>query len=266
MIASDFEYDGEYLKDWGYIICETNSSSGFETIDSDSQLTFDTISQMNGKLKELTTSYYDDHIEITFQICKYSCTENITPITTYESRELKRWLNRPEFHRFKLIQPNWADIYMEGSFNIKNIEFKGQVYALELTFISNCPFALHEPVVYRFQSSIEENSFSFFDISDEIGYIYPDVEILCIEDGDLEINNSLENRKTLIKNCKKNEVINFTKELLFYSSDSDHKIQNDFNYIFLRIANLYGNRKNILTFSMPVKITLKYIPYVKAVM
>lgn len=266
MIAQDFEYAGEYLKDWGYMICQTNSSSGFETINSDSQLTFDTISQFNGKLSELTTSYYEDHIEITFQICKFSCSKGITPITVYESKELKRWLNRPEFHRFKLIQPNWADIYMEGSFNIKNIEYNGQVYILELTFISNRPFALHEPVTYKFETSNEDNQFSIFDISDEIGYIYPDIQIICLEDGDLEINNSIENRVTFIKNCKKNEVINFTKELIFLSSDPEHKIQNDFNYIFLRIANSYGKRKNLLTFSKPVNISITYSPYVKAVM
>ena len=126
MLAYDFEYDGEYLKDWGYIICNNDSSGGFETINSDSQLTFDTVSQFQGKLFELTTSHYDDHIELTFQICKFSCEEGITSISVYESRELKRWLNRPEFHRFKLIQPDWADIYMEGSFNINNIELNGR--------------------------------------------------------------------------------------------------------------------------------------------
>ena len=86
-------------------------------------------------------------------------------MTVYETRELKRWLNRPEFHRFKLIQPDWADIYMEGSFNVNNIEFKEQTYLLELTFISNRPFALHEPIKYEFQTSNTNKTFSFFDCS-----------------------------------------------------------------------------------------------------
>lgn len=266
MLAYDFEYDGEYLKDWGYIICNGDSSGELETINSDSQLTFDTISQFHGKKFELTTSHYDNHIEITFQICKFTCDKGITPMTVYETRELKRWLNRPEFHRFKLIQPNWADIYMEGSFNINNIEFIDQVYFLELTFISNRPFALHEPVKYEFQTSNQNQTFSFYDMSDEIGYIYPDIEITCLFDGDLEIYNSNEKRKTIIKNCLQNEVISFSKNLLLSSSILSHKIQNDFNYIFLRISNSYGNRKNTLTFSKPVKVKIKYSPYVKAVM
>jgi len=265
LVALDFEYDGEYLKDWGYIICSTESK-GLETIKSDSQLTFDTISQFNGKLNPLTTSHYDDHIEITFQICKFSCENGVTPISVYESREIKRWLNRPEFHRFKLIQPNWADIYMEGSFNVNDVKLNTETYILELTFISNRPFSLHEPVTYKFQTSIEDNVFSFYDMSDEIGYIYPHIEIICLEDGDLEIHNSNEDRTTIINNCRQNEKITFTKELVFYSSIPEHKIQNDFNYTFLRISNSYGNRKNILTFSKPVKVKMIYSPYVKAVM
>lgn len=266
MVALDFEYDGEYLKDWGYIICRNNYSGGFETVESDSQLTFDTISQFNGKLSELVTSYYSDHIEITFQICKYSCDKTISPITVDESRAIKRWLNRPEFHRFKLLQDDWCNIYMDGSFNIKNIEFAGKTCLLELTFISNRPFALHEPITYEFETSKEDNMFSFFDISDEIGYIYPDLKIKCLENCNLEINNSNENRTTIINNCLRNEEINFTKELIFSSSFPEHKIQNDFNYKFLRVSNSYEDRYNTLTFSHPVQVTLTYSPYVKAVM
>lgn len=267
MLAEDFEYDGEYLKDWGYIICSTDSPSGFESVVSDSQLTFDTVSQLGGKLFNLTSSYYENRIEITFQIGKYSCREqSFTPISVYELRAIKRWLNRPGFHRFKLIQPGWVDIYMEGSFNVTHIEFSGQIYFLELNFVSNRPFAIHEPVTYSFQTTDIDKEFAFFDISDEIGYIYPDMKITCLEDGDLEITNSSEDRTTVIKGCKKDEEITFSKFLTISTSLSTHKIQNDFNFIFPRIANTYNNRKNILTFNKQVKVEMTYTPYVKAVM
>ena len=68
MLAEDFQYNGEYLKDWGFMICKTDSSSGFEDIDSDSQLSFETVNT-SGKKFELVTSTYEDRIEITFQIC-----------------------------------------------------------------------------------------------------------------------------------------------------------------------------------------------------
>lgn len=265
MTISDFEYDGEYLKNWGFRICNIDQN-GFRTIDSDSQLTFNNVSLMRGKLFELTTSKYDDHISISFQICKYSSNSVLLPITAYEAREIKRWLNRPVFKRFKLIQPYWSDIYMEGSFNVENIMCDDKILLLNLTFISNRPFALHEPITHRIITTNENESFTFFDISDEIGYIYPDIKIKCLQSGDLSINNSNENRTTIIRNCIQHEELTFSKNLVMSSSVLSHKIQNDFNYIFFRISNSYNNRKNILTFSIPVDMEITYSPYVKVVL
>ena len=264
MIATDFEYNGEYLKNYGFIICDSSDQNGFNSVDSDSQFSFNSVKLMNGKLHQLTTSQYDDRIEIQFQICKQPSKAMLTPISVYESREIKRWLNSPEYKKFKLMQPNWGDIYMEGSFNVRDIKFSGETYFLELTFISNRPFALHEPVTMKIHTHSPNESYSFFDISDEIGYIYPDVKIKCLQDGDLKIVNSNENRTTIMKNCVSGEILTFTKEFIL-SSSKNHKIQNDFNYIFFRISNSYKNRKNILTFSLPVEATITYSPYVKAV-
>ena len=73
MQAEDFEYDGEYLKDWGYSICRTDSPSGFDTIDSDSQLSFSNTLLANGKEMPLTVSQYENRVEITFCIYKSFC-------------------------------------------------------------------------------------------------------------------------------------------------------------------------------------------------
>lgn len=266
MLAEDFEFDGEYLKDWGYMILYTDDNGGFNTIDSDSQLSFNTVSLQNGKKFGLTTAVYEDCIQLTFQIGKFSCRANeIEPISLAESRAIKRWLNRASFKKFKLIQPGWADIYMEGSFNVSNIEFNGRLYFLELTFMSNRPFALHEPITYSFDLSGSSDQYRFFDISDEIGYIYPDIKITCKKAGELRLTNSNEDRTTVIKNCTANEIITFTPELIMSTSSPTHKIQDDFNYNFFRISNTYSDRANIITSSLPVEIEITYSPYVKAV-
>ena len=265
MIATDFEFDGEYLRNWGFMICSMDQD-GFKTVTSDSQISFDNVSLMYGKLFELTTSKYNNNLSISFQICKRSDKSILTPITAQESREIKRWLNRQTFKKFKLLQPYWHDIYMMGSFNVENIMCGGKILLLNLTFTSNRPFALHEPITYYIKTSAENENYLFFDNSDEIGYIYPNIKITCLQDGDLNITNSNENRTTIIKNCSSGEEIIFSENLVFSTSDQEHKIQNDFNYIFFRIANSYGNRKNVLTFSLPVIVELTYSPYVKAVM
>ena len=267
MLATDFEYDGQYLKNWGCMVCYTDSSSDFDTIDNVAQRTYNTVSQFYGKHFALAYSYYEDRIEITFQICKYDCKSGMSAFTPYEVREIKRWLNRHEFHKFKLIQDNWADYYMNGTFNVSELQIAGHTYVLELNFISDAPFSKHEPITYKFRlENPDTDKFTFFDVSDEEGYIYPDMKIHVLKQGDLELSNSNEeSRITLIENCYKDEDITFTKDLVFYSSLPSHKIQNDFNYSFLRVSNSYTNRKNVITSTLPVEIEMTYSPYVKVV-
>lgn len=265
MIATDFEFDGEYLNNWGFMICSMDQD-GFKSVNTDSKLSFNNVNLMRGKLFELIDSKYNSELSFSFHICKKSQDSILTPISPHEARELKRWLNRPVFKKFKLIQPYWHDIYMMGSFNVENVMCGGQIFLLNLTFTSNRPFALHEPITYRINTLSENETYAFFDKSDEIGYIYPNMKIICMQDGDLNITNSNENRITTIKNCLSGEEISFSENLTFSTTNSEHKIQNDFNYIFFRISNSYENRMNVLTFSIPVIAEITYSPYVKAVM
>ena len=111
-----------------------------------------------------------------------------------------------------------------------------------------------------------DNSYIFLDKSDEIGYIYPNITLTCLSSGNLELSNTQEpGRKTIINNVSKNEIISCNPNLLISTSLLSHQIQNDFNFKFFRVANYYGNRKNIITSSIPVRIELTYSPYVKAV-
>ena len=258
MTGTDFEYDGQYLKNWGCMICYTDVSSNFETLDYVAQRTYDSISQHYGKKFGLTVSYYEDRIEVSFQICKYSCNTQMTYFTPDEIRE--------RYHKFKLIQPKWADYYLNGSFNISELQLGGRTYVLELNFVSDSPLVRHEPIKKIFEIiDPKTDKFTFFDISDEIGYIYPDIEIECLSDGNLDIYNSIEDRHTVIKNCSNGEKITFNDNLVMTTSVDLHKIQNDFNYKPFRISNSYESRKNIISSSIPVRITFEYSPYVKVV-
>ena len=73
------------------------------------------------------------------------------------------------------------------------------------------------------------------DTSDEEGYIYPDISITLKSAGNLEVTNSFDGRKTIVKNCKSGETIQFNKYLQIISSDDGHIVSNDFNYKFIRI-------------------------------
>lgn len=191
-------------------------------------------------------------------------------------------------------------VYYEGTFDsISEIYISGICVGLELHYVTNRPYGyrdynfettilnedtMEEEVVYAVDPLIintielsEGQLFTFEDYSDEVGYIYPkEFKIICHGSGDLKITNEIESvlnnktgefegRDTIIRNCSNEEIITFTDELTFTTSIPSHKIQNDFNYIFFRIANKYNDKINRIKANMDCSIEIKYDPIIKGV-
>lgn len=265
MYAIDFEYDGILASDCNLMICSFDSK-GVETVDCGSSITFNTVPLLNGTRYALTNTLYENDTEYTFQICKSSCLTKLTPFDIDEQRKVFRWLNRNDgFHKLKIIQDGYEDIFFEGSFNVKTIQISGEVHGFELTFITNRPFALMEAEKYIINADSNDYVFCFEDISDNIGYIYPRIQIKCNANGDLKIHNAIEDRTTIIKNCNIGELITCDEFLNISTSLPSHKLYDDFNFVFLRIANRFDESKNTLTISIPCEIKIEYNPIVKGV-
>jgi len=262
MLVTDFEYDGLLLSDFGCIMCSFDST-GLQTVTNGSNITFNTSPVLKGTKHVLTDTKYDECLTVPpFQICKDFClceTQEDTYFTIEEQANLMRWLNRKEFLKFKLVKEGYENIYFEGSFNVSKIMWGDNCIGMELSLTTNRPFGLYEVVKKTFRATAANHMEIFKDISDEIGYIYPDVEITCTTAGDLVIHNTIENRDTVIKNCTAGEVITM-KYPVISSSVSSHKIQNDFNYNFFRIANTYREKGNKITFSLPCTMKISYNP------
>lgn len=261
MEAYDFEFDGSNLSDFGYMICKFDSDS-VQTVSNGSQITFNTVSTLYGAKHELTSSVYENCLESVFQICKNPCGSDNFEISTDELRVLSRWLNRKGFHKFKILSDEYLDIYFEASFNISKIEINGKLYGLELELKTNRPFALQEPKKVVIKNLVQNGEKIIKDYSDVEGYIYPEVEITINESGDLTIYNEIEDRTTYIKNCVAGEVIKMNYPII-ESSIISHKIQDDFNWNFFRIANTFRNSVNKLTISLPCTIEVVYSPTAK---
>ena len=261
MKAYDFEYDGYSLSDFGYVLCHFGSE-GLQTISNGSQITFNTVSTLSGAKYELTSTTYENCLESIFQICKKPCGTDNVEITVDELRTLSRWLNRKGFHKFKILSDEHLDIYFEASFNISRIEMDGKLYGLELELRTNRPFALQEPKKIVIKNLEANGEKTIKDYSDVEGYIYPDMKITVNESGDLSIYNEIEDRTTLISNCTIGEVITMRYPII-ESSVAEHKIQNDFNWNFFRIANSFKNSVNKLVISLPCTIEITYSPAVK---
>ena len=261
MVIYDFEFDGIRLSEKGFILCNFGSK-GLETISNGSQATFNTVSTLGGSKHNLTNVTYDTCLESVFQICKNSCSDKNMEISSVEFRQLTKWLSRKSFLKFKLLSEEYIDLYYEIKFDISRIEINGKLYGLELTAQTNRPFALQEPKTIVINNKHVNGNHTINDTSHEEGYIYPYTEIIVVEDGDIDIYNALEDRHTIIKSCISGEVITMDYPVIT-SSISSHKIQNDFNWNFFRIANTFDNSRNDIKVSIPCSIKIKYSPIVK---
>lgn len=261
MKALDFSYDDKNLSDFDCILCSFGDK-GLETVSDGCQITFNTVPTMGGSKHNLTSVQYEDCLETTLQLCKHSCNGGIQEITESEHRELTKWLSRKKFLKFKILDENHIDLYYEAVFNVSKIEIDGKLFGLELEVKTNRPFALKEPRTIIINNTVQNGRHSINDTSYEEGYIYPHVEITINQNGNLKITNAIENRDTYVANCKVGEVITMDYPVI-RSSDLSHNIQNDFNWVFFRIANTYDNSRNDLTVSLPCSIKIKYSPIVK---
>lgn len=260
----DFEYDGISLSDLGYMVCSFDGK-GLETVSNGSKLNFNTVRVHNGEKYELSNVEYDEYIELTFQICKHPCkANNDWEITMKEFNDLMRWLNRKQFNIFRIKEDNYIDIYFEASFNISRIEINGKLYGLELNMITNRPYALRNERTNIYNITTSNGKFIIHNKSDDEGIIYPKMKIIVNQSGNLDIYNAFENRHTHIANCTQGEIITMNYPII-QSSLSSHKIQNDFNWNFFRLANTFREKKNEVTVSIPCSIELSYNPIVKVV-
>lgn len=267
--AIDFKYDGQYLSDYGFIICNFDGSNGVSVTDAGSRIAFNKVSRNNGKSYSLTSTQYGDCISCTFDICKnpelYSYEDR--EISNAEYRDLMRWLNRREFLKFQVIDARDDDrdpCYFNVSFNVSKIKISERLYGLQLELESDKPFGYGEEQSFSWDFSDTSVSENLSDVSDEIGYIYPNMIITCKANGDLSIYNELEDCTMLIKNCSVGEVISIDGETQIISTSyNSHDICNDFNYEFFRIGNTINNRNNKISVSQPCHVVIKYTPIIK---
>ena len=271
MNAVDFSYDGLLLSDFKFIICDFNGSSGIETVSAGSKITFNKVSKNRGKSYTLTSTQYEECYTTTFDICKdpdYFPTQQERYITADEYRDIMRWLNRHEFLEFEIMDEELDNepVFYKGSFNVDKITLGAHLVGLELTLETDKPYAYGEERVEEWTTTYQSLSHRMVDGSDEVGYIYPKIQITCNASGNLTVSNDLTDTTMVINNCTSGEVITIDGEnQIISTSRSSHKIYEDFNYEFLKIGNDFDNGVNTITVNLACKIRISYYPVMKYV-
>ena len=248
---------------------DTNASEGHRNLNQ--------LSLFMGKERPFGYLTYDTTLTFTISIIKNPCIDDNMIFDVLEIERLKRWLCRPAPHKLKIedgnsTSNNWdkyfgqfnqyENIFWEGSFDVIEEIIGGKRIGVTLNFISTRPFALQEDVIFTGDINAGQ-SITINDVSDEIGYIYPEMTIKCLNGGELSSHNDFEDRYTTVESCSTNEIINFSKYLQITSSNTAHNIYDDFNYVFLRLGNNFISNENILTFSMDCQYEIRYNPIKK---
>lgn len=268
MFALDFEYDNQYLSDYNCIICDFDDSGGTKTADAGSKISFEKVSRNGGKSHTLVNAKYEECIQTSFAICKNPdlCKSyEDRYISNDEYRDLIRWLNRREFLRFRLLSDEYTETcYYNASFNVETITIADRLVGLQLTMETDKPFGYGELVNYKYTFSANATQKKFIDISDEIGYIYPDIKIKVTSSGSITIKNVEMGSTMVISNCTADEIINIKgAEKIITSNLTAHDIYNDFNYEFLKIGNSINNNINTIQCTGACELTISYYPIVK---
>ena len=260
---SDFEYDGIALSDKGLAIVSFDGAQD-DDIETDSQRTLNSISLFGGRYQPFVTSVFEDRLEVEFSIAKNYCEDNKDNpyFSVREIEDIQYWLNRPTSHKFKILnEVEYADVYWEGSFNLQWIKVGEETAGFNATFISNRPYAIGEEVLCEKELGGDEELI-LPDFSFDEGSIVPTVVIELKESGDLILTNIFNDveTKTEIKGCTSGEIITFDKLMQVSSSINSHNIYNDFNWIFPKIYNVYGNTINKYKSNLNCDCKISYNP------
>lgn len=266
----DFEFDGKWLSDFGYMLCTFDSSYGAQTVQSGSKITFNKTKMNGGRHYSLLGVQYDECLSTVLNICKDpDCGrwDDNYYITHDDFRDIAKWLNRPEFLTFRYVDYDdfpARQCYFNVSFNLNQIKLGSKIIGIELTAETDAPFgygATESDIVnaidprYCYWASVT---------SDELGYIYPSMEITCLSDGDLNIKNETADCMMTVRNCKAGEVISVNGSTFeISSSDETHRLEKDFNFIYFLLINDYERTKNKITVSIPCELKISYIPIIK---
>lgn len=265
--ARDFYFDGRYLSDFEFIICTFGNQSDEEVVNVGSTVSIDTVSMNRGRINHKVSAKYDGVLTATFTICKdpdiYSGSD--MTITNDEYRQMMRWLNGTTFRQFSFVADDEEDpCYYDGYINVDQYYIDNRLLGLQLTLTTNRPYGygMEYKQTLNF-TALQELAVN--DFSDEVGFIYPDVEITLKESGNLRLSNITTGKTVAINNCTSGEKITMYGDYKIIKTDrSAHSsLSDDFNYTFLNIGNTIENRTNRLSSTLACTVKIKYRPIIK---
>lgn len=262
--ATDFMFDNKKLSDFGMMLCNFDGSSK-EDISIGNKITYTTIKTPMSNRTYFINAEYEDTITSTLQICKIACNDDNRSFSTNEIDSLLSWLVRKDgFHKFKLYQQGYEDIYFNVYFSdVQAVSIGGAVYGLTLTLTADAPYGYGEDV--KIDLTMEgDKRYKIINMSSELGVTRPTIIVAeCLRNCILRLDNLTSGKFTQVLGCGKNEVITMdcVHKIISTSSNIHAKtLHDDFNYEYFELVRTYENNINIISSAFPCKLHLEYNP------
>ena len=250
MEISNFIFNGVSLADIDMIPGSINTDSQSMT---PATLNFTVTTTPTSKTKRFVSSHYDDTISFEIGIVKDPCASHDPKIDIETDRFIRRWLIRED--GFKIMRfecEDYEDILVNCYLNVAPIYLYGALIGYTITGSTDSPYVSVVDYVKEF-SLTGEGTVEIPATSDEIGFLYPKIEITPKSTGELIFGFS--------DNAKINTVANVT-----YVLDCDKSIitglsdPNKFNWIFPRMQQDWNHTNQLFYCNKACDVKITYTP------
>ena len=260
--TNGFIFDDITSDELGLMVCEFDGNAPSETSGGNIEFTLTSAPVQNRWYKSGNTNY-SEAIKFAFQVIK----KNQEPIDSYEYSTYARLLQRKDdYKEFTITKLDYDTVHFYAQLNISPIQVGGDIVGLNITGITDSPYAYGQLTTKEITTENGVGILSFVDMSDEVGYIYPDIEINIYSACNLKITNETSGEFFKLDNCVDNEVINIDGTFLeMETTYISHKVYECSNFKFPRIVNDINKRTNVFKVEGNCTVTMKYRPIRKVV-
>ena len=260
--TNGFIFDDITSDELGLMVCEFDGNTPSETSGGNIEFTLTSAPVQNRWYKSGNTNY-SEAIKFAFQVIK----KNKEPIDSYEYSTYARLLQRKDdYKEFTITKLDYDTVHFYVQLNISPIQVGGDIMGINITGTTDSPYAYGQMITKKISTENGIGMLKFADMSDEIGYIYPDIKIGISSACNLKITNETSGEIFKLNNCVNNEIINIDSTILEMTSTAlSHKLYEDSNYKFPRIVNDINKRTNIFKVEGNCTLTMKYRPIRKVV-
>lgn len=262
MIATRFSYDGIDSRVYDLVI--GSFSGGEDGTQEMGNVDITTVKAPHSNKFLKANATYNTPLVISFSIMKMNC--NNWNDYIFSPREIgfySRWLARKDYKELRFYMDGeypegthesdkWENIHYNAIMKVNQHMVGGECVGFDIVATCDAPWGYDVQQTTNIDASSGLGSGQIYDDSDEIGDIYPRVEIDVLNNGTIEITNRFTGKTTKIYNCVSGEKILITNFSISssecvpddsggtYDYKGRHKtLFHDFNWTWPTISNYF---------------------------